>query len=117
MPKCLSTALASALFACTIPSVYAQADALHFESAVTPSKTGEIDLDTPRSQDVPVESWVTQSGYLQVRNVRQATLLPFLAPAHLATGEAVIVAPGGGFLGLAIENEGWAVTASGWAKP
>lgn len=48
-------------------------------------------------------------GHLQVRNVSQATLVPFLPPRHLATGEAVIVAPGGAFLGLAIETEGYDV--------
>jgi acetyl esterase/lipase len=43
-----------------------------------------------------------------VRNVTRATLTPVL-PAGLGSGAAVIVAPGGGFLGLAIEDEGWKV--------
>jgi acetyl esterase/lipase len=99
---------ASIMAACATPAI-AQPSALHLEPADAPAKAGEIALDSPRSIDVPAETWLRQSGYLQVRNVSRATLLPFLAPAHRATGEAVIVAPGGGFLGLAIENEGWAV--------
>ena len=81
----------------------------NFEESTAPRKLGEIKLDTPKSNDTPPESWLTDRGYFQVRNVQQATLLPFLPPAHLATGDAIIVAPGGGFRGLAIENEGWAV--------
>jgi len=40
------------------------------------------------------------------RNVTVATLTPFLPDASKATGAAVIVAPGGGFRTLSMENEG-----------
>ena len=40
------------------------------------------------------------------RNVSTATLTPFLPDPAKATGAAVIVAPGGGFLMLSMENEG-----------
>lgn len=43
------------------------------------------------------------------RNVTVATLTPFLPSAAKATGAAVIVAPGGGFRTLSMENEGWQV--------
>ena len=43
------------------------------------------------------------------RNVTTATLTPFLPDPAKATGAAVIVAPGGGFLMLSMENEGWRV--------
>jgi acetyl esterase/lipase len=46
---------------------------------------------------------------LQVRNVSAATLTPFLPPKGTETGAAVIVAPGGAFLGLAIEEEGYRI--------
>lgn len=49
-----------------------------------------------------------QNGQIGVRNVTRPTLTPVL-PAAPATGTAVIVAPGGGFLGLAIDTEGWQV--------
>ncbi|MEZ5044782.1 MAG: GDSL-type esterase/lipase family protein [Saprospiraceae bacterium] len=41
-----------------------------------------------------------------VYNVVQPTLTAFLPPYHLATGTAVIVAPGGAFHTLSINNEG-----------
>ena len=83
--------------------------ALYMEQAAAPAQPGEIALATGRTPGTPPESWFRQNGYLQVRNVSEASLVAFLPPAHLATGEAVIVAPGGGFLALAIENEGYAV--------
>jgi acetyl esterase/lipase len=43
------------------------------------------------------------------RNVTVATLTPFLPDPAKATGAAVIVAPGGGFRTLSMENEGWEV--------
>lgn len=44
-----------------------------------------------------------------VRNVTQPTLTAYLPDPKIATGAAVIVAPGGGFHMLSIENEGTAV--------
>lgn len=55
------------------------------------------------------ESWHSQYGSVFARNVTQATLTPFLPNPAKATGTAVIVAPGGGFRTLSMENEGWAV--------
>ncbi len=52
------------------------------------------------------ESWHSQYGSKFVRNVTVATLQPFLPRASKATGAAVIVAPGGGFRTLSMENEG-----------
>ncbi|PQZ84521.1 MULTISPECIES: alpha/beta hydrolase [unclassified Brevundimonas] len=48
-------------------------------------------------------------GDAQIRNVTVPTLTPYLPAPGTATGAAVIVAPGGGFMLLAIENEGEAV--------
>jgi acetyl esterase/lipase len=55
------------------------------------------------------ESWHRQYGSVFARNVTVATLTPVLPPAAKATGAAVIVAPGGGFRTLSMDNEGWAV--------
>jgi len=44
-----------------------------------------------------------------VRNVVDPTLTPFLPDPAKATGAAVIVAPGGGFVILSIDNEGYKV--------
>ncbi|WP_420381134.1 alpha/beta hydrolase [Novosphingobium sp.] len=87
----------------------AQEQPLLFAPATAPQLEGEIILPTPQATNTPPESWLRQTGDLQVRNVQQATLLPFLPPRNLATGEAVLVAPGGGFLGLAIQDEGYDV--------
>jgi len=55
------------------------------------------------------ESWHSQYGSVFARNVTIATLTPFLPDPAKATGAAVIVAPGGGFRTLSMNNEGWDV--------
>jgi acetyl esterase/lipase len=55
------------------------------------------------------ESWFRQWGDPMARNIVTATLTPFLPDPEKATGTAVIVAPGGGFLWLSMGNEGWEV--------
>lgn len=55
------------------------------------------------------ESWHSQYGSVFARNVTSATLTPFLPKAGTASGAAVIVAPGGGFRTLSMQNEGWDV--------
>lgn len=53
------------------------------------------------------ERWARIMGDLVVRNVTRPTLTPFLPDPAKATGAAVIVAPGGGFMMLAMDIEGW----------
>lgn len=55
------------------------------------------------------EAWHSQYGSMFARNVTIATLTPFLPPKNKANGTAVIVAPGGGFRTLSMQNEGWEV--------
>lgn len=55
------------------------------------------------------ETWFEQWGDPFVRNVTVATLTPVLPDPDKATGAAVIVAPGGGFMFLSMGNEGWEV--------
>src|SRR5690606_334186 len=55
------------------------------------------------------EAWHRQYERVFARNVTEATLTPFLPDPAKATGAAVIVAPGGGFRSLSMENEGWDV--------
>ncbi|QAY76452.1 alpha/beta hydrolase [Sphingosinicella sp. BN140058] len=52
------------------------------------------------------EVWHQQYGSLFARNVTVATLTPYLPDPAKANGTAVIVAPGGGFRTLSMENEG-----------
>jgi acetyl esterase/lipase len=62
------------------------------------------------------EAWHSQYGSKFARNVTVATLTPFLPDPAKATGTAVVVAPGGGFRTLSMENEGWDVARALAAK-
>ena len=73
-----------------------------------PRQTGAIDLGTVAVGAPNREQWMVQNGILGVRNVTVPTLTPVL-PAGPSTGVAMIVAPGGAFLGLAMRHEGWDV--------
>jgi acetyl esterase/lipase len=69
-----------------------------------------IPLGTGGVKDQPApESWFRQWGEPMVRNVSTATLTPYLPDPAKANGTAVIVAPGGGFRWLSINNEGWKI--------
>lgn len=97
------------LGALTLPaSVLAQAPSFRYELIETPGQPGAIDLSVEQLPKDRQEEWFLQNGIIGVRNVVQPTLTPVL-PAGPSTGAAVIVAPGGGFLGLAIDTEGWQV--------
>ncbi|MBI1331259.1 MAG: alpha/beta hydrolase fold domain-containing protein [Armatimonadetes bacterium] len=75
-----------------------------------PKQPGAIELGTGKLPEATApESWHFQYGRKFARNVSVATLTPFLPPKSKATGAAVIVAPGGGFRTLSMENEGWDV--------
>lgn len=73
------------------------------EPNAIPLGTGDVD-----GQKSP-ETWFRQWGDLMARNISRATLTPFLPAPGKATGAAVIVAPGGGFRWLSMDNEGWEV--------
>src|SRR5947199_6822967 len=76
-------------------------------SIPTPAQTNAIVLGTgPLSGETAAESWYRQYDRAFARNVTVATLTPFLPDPAKATGTAVIVAPGGGFRTLSMENEG-----------
>ena len=75
-----------------------------------PAQPDALDLGTgPLPDAVASEAWHRQYGSMFARNVTVATLRPFLPARAKATGAAVIVAPGGGFRTLSMENEGWNV--------
>lgn len=75
-----------------------------------PQEPNAIPLGTGGVKDQPSqESWFRQWGEPMARNVSIATLTPVLPDPGKATGAAVIVAPGGGFRWLSMNNEGWKV--------
>lgn len=99
---------AIALLAAMLPQAApAQSFVASFTEAAPADYPGVVTLGTGPGQ--PKEQWFRQEGSLQVRNVEEATLTPFLPPEGARTGAGVIVAPGGAFLGLAIEEEGFRV--------
>jgi len=65
-----------------------------------------VALTAPAASDGRTESSGYDGDTRFIRNVSQPTLTPVLPAAGTATGAAVIVAPGGGFFGLAIDKEG-----------
>jgi acetyl esterase/lipase len=76
-------------------------------------QAGEFTLKTSTpSPAITHETWVQlvdQPAVLVAQNVSTPTLAPFLPTSDKATGAAVIIAPGGGFLMLSMESEGWAL--------
>src|SRR4051812_25216012 len=74
----------------------------------TPVQPNAIDLNTAPMPGQPAQkAWHSQYTSPFVRNVTAATLPPSLPDPAKATGTAVIIAPGGGFRTLSMENEGW----------
>ncbi len=101
------TFVALALLTAPVAVAAEEAPAFIFSNSAKIDYPGEVLLGTGTGQ--PREEWFRQDERLQVRNVERATLTPFLPTKASNTGAAVIVAPGGGFLGLAIEEEGYRV--------
>ncbi|WP_271299573.1 alpha/beta hydrolase [Sphingomonas sp. CV7422] len=82
-----------------------------------PAQPNAITLATGKLPGNPApEAWHRQYGSVFARNVTVATLTPFLPDPGKASGAAVIVAPGGGFRTLSMENEGWDVARALAAK-
>lgn len=101
--------LIGAAFACawSAPAL-AQNDKM--QPIATPAQPSAIELGTgPLPGGTNPESWHSQYGSVFARNVVVATLTPFLPDPAKASGAAVVVAPGGGFRTLSMENEGWDV--------
>jgi acetyl esterase/lipase len=110
----LGGAVTAALLAATgLSTAVAQPASAGPAAAPAPMEPpGAIALPLP--EDSPpgspsTERWVTYRGQPRLTEVTQPTLTPFLPRAGTTAGAAVIVAPGGGFVQLAIEKEGWNV--------
>ncbi|WP_445191631.1 alpha/beta hydrolase [Sphingomonas sp. Tas61C01] len=103
---CLTVALAAVAVIAT--PAHAQDDKM--TPIATPAQPGAIDLGTGKLPGATApEAWHRQYNSTFTRNVTVATLTPFLPDPAKANGTAVIVAPGGGFRTLSMENEGWDV--------
>lgn len=94
------------LFGC-VAAVAAQAQNDRMTPIPTPAQPNAIVLGTGALPSAGAgESWYRQYDRAFARNVTLATLTPFLPDRSKATGTAVVVAPGGGFRTLSMENEG-----------
>jgi acetyl esterase/lipase len=101
------TAFVASLLALAV-TAFGQDGTIHPLEA--PAEPNAIPLGTGGVENQPAsESWFRQWGEPMVRNVTTATLTPFLPDPAKANGTAVIVAPGGGFRWLSINNEGWKI--------
>ena len=99
------TAIAIAASCALATSVLAQNDKM--TPVPTPAQPNAIELGTGALPGATAhESWHSQYGSLFARNVTVATLTPYLPDPSKASGTAVVVAPGGGFMTLSMENEG-----------
>src|SRR5688572_8262448 len=109
MHKTLMCCLATALLAlASVQPARAQNDEM--KPIAIPAQPSAIALETGALPGATAkESWHSQYGSAFARNVTEATLTPFLPDAAKATGAGVIVAPGGGFRTLSMQNEGWDV--------
>jgi acetyl esterase/lipase len=103
------TIAALALVYC--PSLVAQNGPPRPETVEAPTEPGALPLyGDAIASSRRGEIWTAIGGKnFMVRNVTQPTLTPFLPAPGKATGSAVIVAPGGAFMLLAIDHEGWRV--------
>lgn len=99
-----------ALSLAVTPSAFAQTPDEKMVPIAIPAQPQAIVLATgPLPGATSNESWHRQYQRVFARNVTVATLTPFLPDPAKATGAAVIIAPGGGFRTLSMENEGWDV--------
>lgn len=79
--------------------------------SAAPAEPGAIPLygaETPGSAATEVWGRMEVRNYM-VRNVTRPTLTPVFPKPGKANGAAVVVAPGGAFMGLAMTHEGWDV--------
>jgi acetyl esterase/lipase len=101
-------------------TIFATQAQVHFELKTidNPYTETEIPLyaDDAQSANNNQEQWGLLEGTITpefkiktriVRNVNYPTLTPVLPDPSVATGAAVIIAPGGAFLSLSMENEGF----------
>jgi acetyl esterase/lipase len=103
-----AAALVAAACALATPLLAQPNDAM--TPIAVPDQPNAIEIGTgPLPGATAPESWHSQYGSRFARNVTVATLTPFLPDAARASGAAVVVAPGGGFRTLSMENEGWNV--------
>mgnify|MGYP000885202248 CR=1 FL=1 len=101
-----SLALIAAAMALNLPGAQASAQSgISKQTVAAPAQPNSVVLPTAEAADR--EIWhPSDNGRLAVRNVTRPTLTAF-RPVGKPAPAAVIIAPGGAFLGLEMDKEGW----------
>ncbi len=97
------------LFSAVLAALFVTAASAQERSAPPPELTGAIALGVKGKAPPNAEIWSGAKGQRGVRNVTNPTLTPVLPDPAKATGAAVIIAPGGGFIALGMDSEGFEV--------
>ncbi|WP_206244355.1 alpha/beta hydrolase [Novosphingobium terrae] len=116
--RCTLTLLATCMLL-PLPAAAQENPSAHVVGAAGPASAMPI-TPLPTARDphaIPLlsnaqdtgEQWESFMGARIVRNVTAPTLTPFLPDPAKATGTAVVVAPGGAFMMLSIDSEGYEV--------
>lgn len=110
MRKSIMAALAATIICFSCGQVFAQLDVTQ-APAEAPKGSVAIPLYGKSNPGKPSDEIITRfmNQEMVVRNVTYPTLTPVLPKAGTANGAAVIIAPGGGFQMLSMQNEGWRV--------
>ncbi len=104
--------LAVFLLACGISLAAHGAEPFKFPPPVpipTPAQPSAIPLYHDAGTPAYPENWATVFGEKMARNVTVPTLTPVLPDKGKANGTAMIVAPGGAFMALSMDSEGFMV--------
>lgn len=105
-----STILAMAAALCPPSAALAQTAFPEIQRIDPQPDPAAIPLPARKGASLKTEVWdLFGPANPVVRNVTQPTLTPVLPEQAKATGAAVIIAPGGGFLALSMQTEGFAV--------
>lgn len=102
-------ALSLAILAAGTACVLAQPAGFVFraEPIAQPAEPDAIALPLPADAiSTGAEQWSSLNGQRVVRNVVRPVLLPFKPAAGTANGRAIVIAPGGGYQFVSIEEEG-----------
>ena len=98
------------LLSALLPSAHGASQDWQLSAIPTPRDVYAIPLrKQAAAQPAAPEQWEQTGDVRIVRNVTQPTITPVLPDAGKGSGAAVIVAPGGAFLMLAIDKEGYKV--------
>lgn len=102
-------AVAAGLWAvAAVSAVPAQAQLPGMGTVAVPAPTQPNTISLSGGAVTNREIWHMSDGRFAVRNVTQPTLTAF-RPTGTAQKAAIIIAPGGAFLGLEMDKEGWSV--------